>query len=277
MLASWPRRDKKIADSKVESAFDTIKEIVSLANAARNLASLKRRWPIKEVMICGPGLQSLDIEGVSEALQSQLNTGQYRLVEIAAGSQLEKVASLLDNKMPISVSITLVRKNVAPRVKADIGKVVQAFESADKLSLLNSLRSGSYSLAYDGKTVDLSPSDVEVAYKAAEGYSSSERDNLAVFISTTRDKDLTAKGLLRDLARQLQQLRKERQYNPTDILNTACVAGLEDEEIAALLMMKDELAYLVRVKNVVLSKEPRPNVNYKTVEIDCREFQISVE
>jgi len=277
LLGTWPQRDGRLISAKVELAFDTIKEIVSLANAARNLAGLKRRWPIKEVVICGPGLQSLDIEGVSDALQSQLNAGQYRLVEIAASSQLEKVASLLDRKMPISVSITLVRKNVAPKVKADIGKVVQAFESADKISLLTSLRSGSCSLAYDGKTVDILPSDVEVAYKAAEGYSSSERDNLAVFISTTRDKDLTVKGMLRDLARQLQQLRKERQYNPTDILNSAYVAGLEGEEIAALTAMKDKLTYLVRVKDASLSKDPVDKVNYKTVEIDGREFRISVE
>jgi isoleucyl-tRNA synthetase len=277
LLAGWPQRDEKLVDGKVESAFDTIKEIVSLANSARNLAGLKRRWPIKEVMICGPGIKSLDVEGVSDALKGQLNAGQYRLVEIAAGSKLEKVAGLLDSKMPISATVSLLRKNVAPRVKADIGKVAQAFEGADKMSLLNSLRSGSYTLAYDEKTVELSPSDVEIAYKPAEGYSSSERDDLIVFISTTRDKGLTAKGLLRDLARQLQQLRKERQYNPTDILNAAYVAGLDDEEIAALSALKDELTYLVRVKSAVPSKEPLDKVSYKTVEVDGREFKISVE
>ena len=277
LLASWPGHDEKLVSVKVESAFDMIKEIVSLANAARNLGGLKRRWPIKQVMICGHNVKSLDIEGVSDALKSQLNTGQYKLVEIAAGSQIEKVVGMLDSKMPISFTVALVRKNVASRVKADIGKVSQAFESADKLSVLNSLRSGSYSLAYDGKTVDLSPSDVEITYKASEGYSSSERDDLVVFISTTRDKDLIAKGLLRDLARHLQQLRKERQYNPTDILNAAYVAGLDDEEVATLSAMRDQLTYLVRVKTAVLTKEPLDNINYKSVEIDGREFKISVE
>ena len=277
LLASWPTHDEKLVNVKVESAFDMIKEIVSLANAARNLAGLKRRWPIKQVMICGHGVKSLDIEGFSDALKSQLNTGEYKLVEMPGGSQVEKVVGLLDGKMPISFSVALVRKNVAPRVKADIGKVSQVFESADKLSVLNSLRLGSYSLAFDDKTVDLSPSDVEITYKASEGYSSSERDDLVVFISTTRDKDLTAKGLLRDLARQLQQLRKERQYNPTEILNAAYAAGLDDEEVATLSAMRDQLTYLVRVKTAVLSKEPLDNVTYKNVEIDGREFKISVE
>jgi len=277
LLASWPEHDEKLVNVKVESAFDMIKEIVSLANAARNLAGLKRRWPIKQVMICGHNVKSLDIEGVSDALKSQLNTGQYKLVEIAAGSQIEKVVGMLESKIPISFSVALVRKNVASRVKADIGKVSHAFESADKLSVLSSLRSGSYSLAYDDKTADLSPPDVEITYKASEGYSSSERDDLVVFISTTRDKDLTAKGLLRDLARQLQQLRKERQYNPTEILNAAYVAGLDDEELATLSAMREQLTYLVRVKTAALTKEPLDNINYKSAEIDGREFKISVE
>ena len=141
LLESWPKRDEKLIDSKVELAFDSIKEIVSLANAARNLASLKRRWPIKEVIICGQNLKSLDIEGISDVLKSQLNADQYRLVEIAAGSQLNKVVNLLDKKMPISVSISLVRKNVAPRVKADINRVVEAFDRVDVLELVHGLQS----------------------------------------------------------------------------------------------------------------------------------------
>jgi isoleucyl-tRNA synthetase len=279
LLESWPKRDEKLVNSEVESAFDKIREIVSLANAARNLASLKRRWPIKEVIICGQNLKSLDLEGISDVLSNQLNAGQYRLVEIAAGSQLEKVANLLYTKMPISVNISLVRRNIAPRVKADINKVAEAFERVDKLELVRSLQeSEGYLLAYNnGKTIKLSPSDVEIAYKASDGYSCSERDGLVVFVSSIRDKELIAKGLLRDLARQLQQLRKERQYNPTDIVDAAYVAGLTREEIARLSLMKDELTYLVRVKTVSLLEDAAINVSYKVVEIDGREFKISVE
>src|ERR671919_571320 len=275
LLESWPKRDEKLIDSEVESAFDKIKEIVSLANAARNLASLKRRWPIKEVIICGQNLKSLELEGMSYVLENQLNTDRYKLVEISEGSQLEKVANLLYTKMPISVNISLVRRNIAPRVKADINRVAEAFEGVDKLQLVHTLqKSEEYVLAYDnrGKTIKLSPSDVEIAYKPSDGYSCAERDGIIVFVSSIRDKDLIAKGLLRDLARQLQQLRKERQYNPTEIINAAYVAGLTGEEIAALSLMKDELTYLVRVMTVFLSEqEAAINVSYKVVEIDGRE------
>ena len=281
LLESWPKPDEKLVNSSAESVFDRIREIVSVANSARNLAGLKRRWPIKEVIICGQNLKSLEMEGMSYVLENQLNTDRYKLVEISEGSQLEKVAGLLNERMPIAINISLIRKNIAPRVKADINKVSEAFERVNKFELIHALqKSDGYQLGYDdGKTINLSSSDIEISYKASDGYSSSEREGLIVFVSTMRDKDLITKGLLRDLARQLQQLRKERQYNPTDVINAAYVFGLTEEEMINLSKMKDDLSYLVRVKNVTLleKEDNHMNVRYKVVEIDEREFKISVE
>ena len=42
-----------------------------------------------------------------------------------------------------------------------------------------------------------------------------------------------AKGLVKDLARRLQALRKEMGYNPTDILDTASILNLDQESLAA--------------------------------------------
>ena len=280
LLESWPERDERLVNAKVEGAFDMIKEVVSLANAARNLAGLKRRWPVGEAIICGTHteLKPLEVDGTADALRSQLNAEKYTTTQISGGTQLDRAASLLEKKMPVAVEVSLVRKGVAPRVKADINTVVKAFEGVDKPSLVLELKSqGRYSLAYDGKAVELSPSDIDVKYRASEGYSLAERGNLVVLISTKRDGALIAKGLLRDLARNLQQLRKERQYNPTDILSAAYVAGLEEDEISSLEEMKQEMTYLVRVKAALLSKEPLENVKYSSVEIDGRRFQISVE
>jgi len=280
LLERWPIQEENMVNLDAEAAFDMIKEIVSVANAARNLASIKRRWPINEVIICAQNFSPLKMQGLSYVLENQINAERYTLIEIDNGSQLQKVASMLDKKVPISITISLIRKNIAPRVKADINKVSEAFEAVDKLALVQALKSSdSFLLEYNGKTIKLSPSDIEVSYKALDGYSSSERNGLVVFVSTMRDKDLITKGLLRDIARHLQQLRKERQYNPTDILDAAYVVGLTEEEIGNLSMMKDDLSYLVRVKTVALLKneDTAGNVKYKSIDIDERKFQISVE
>ncbi|MFL6481522.1 MAG: isoleucine--tRNA ligase [Nitrososphaera sp.] len=279
LLERWPKQDEKFLNPRVEEGFDTIKEIVSVANAARNLAGLKRRWPVKEIIICGQNFESLNIEGMSYVLENQLNSDSYRLVELMGNSQLQKVSDLIDKSMPISVRISLIRKNISPRVKADTNKVAEAFERIDRLEVVRSLqRSGEYLLGYDGKTIMLSSSDVEISYEASEGYSCAERSGLVVFVSRVRDKDSVIKGLLRDLARQIQQLRKEREYNPTDVLDSARIVGLTSEEIVGLTGMKDELTFLVRVKNIDLfEKDPQMKIRYKVIEIDGREFKIAVE
>jgi isoleucyl-tRNA synthetase len=280
LLERWPERDDRLSDAKVEGAFDMIKEVVSLANAARNLAGLKRRWPVHDAIICGTHteLKPLEVAGVSDALKGQLNCEQYTVVQITGGSQLDKVSGLLEKKLPVVVNVSLVRKSIAPRVKAGINAAVQAFESADKIKMLAALKLyGKHTLFYGTGSVELAPEDVEIIYTAADGYSLAERGNLVVFVSTKRDGGLMAKGLLRDLARNLQQLRKERQYNPTDVLSAAYVAGLDNDEIASLSSLKDEMTYLVRVKEAILSKEPLEKVAYKQVEIDGREFRVSVE
>jgi isoleucyl-tRNA synthetase len=136
---------------------------------------------------------------------------------------------------------------------------------------------GKYTISYDeSHLIDLSPTDLEFSYLAKDGYVISERDDLIVFLETTRDKQLIMKGMLRDLSRNLQQLRKERGYSPTDVAPAAYVANLNEDEIASLGKMKDEFTHLVRVKTIFLTKDVVKNINYKVVKLDERSIEISV-
>jgi isoleucyl-tRNA synthetase len=180
--------------------------------------------------------------------------------------------------MPIVPYIKLAKKNVARHVKTNIGKVVQAFEKIEKFELLKSLQSsGKYLLSYEGGEIGLTPADLEFSYDASEGYAMSERDGMMVFIATKRDEELTAKGLLRDLARNLQQLRKECGYNPTQIISSAFITNLEDNEISVLSQLIEELRYLVRVKSVIFSKESIDKPNSKIIDLEGRKLKISLE
>ena len=48
-----------------------------------------------------------------------------------------------------------------------------------------------------------------------------------------------AKGLLKDIARRVQTLRKERGYNPTDVLEVASILELDEESLAGRLTFTD--------------------------------------
>lgn len=278
MLECWPKYDDHLVNKIVEQAFDKCREIISLSNAARMKATLKRRWPIKEALICTSDTNLLQTNGIAEILKTQLNVENYRIFEMKDTTFLQKMLDLIEDELPIVPNVFLIKKKVGSKVRADIVKVSQALDKVDKLELIKSLEaSGKYTLSYDSRQIDLSTDDLECTYVVREGYAMSERDNLMVFIGTKRDKDLIARGLLRDLARNLQQLRKERGYNPTDIVSSAFVANLFEEEISSLYSMKEELLHLVRVKSIVLSKTSVEKVSYKTIQLDERELEISVE
>ncbi|MBI4009595.1 MAG: isoleucine--tRNA ligase [Candidatus Aenigmarchaeota archaeon] len=50
-MYDWPKGDKKFIDKKLEESMSIVKQLVEASSAARNQASLKLRWPVKEVLV----------------------------------------------------------------------------------------------------------------------------------------------------------------------------------------------------------------------------------
>jgi len=194
---------------------------------------------------------------------------------------VEKVLEMINANLPILPLISIIRKSVAPQVKSDIGKVISEFEKLDKVEVLHTLKTAKkFRLIYDKASsssfIDLYEKDLEISFSVKEGYVYAEKENLMIFMSTNRDQNLITQGLVRDLARNLQQLRKEKSYNPTEILSTAYIADLEKDEVSSLSLHTTDLTYLVRVQSIVLSEEKKEDVEYKIIEIDGREVSISI-
>jgi isoleucyl-tRNA synthetase len=277
-LEEWPSRKEKFLNKDVEHAFDTLREVVSVASAARMKAQLKRRWPLKNAYICinKEDVQALD--SLQDLLKSQLNVSDFKLIGVEQTGIGASILAMIANGLPVTPKISLKRANIAPKVKADIGIVQKEFANIDQVEFLRTMQSkGEFALKYDGKQVIVTNDDVEIGYETSDAFAMAERENVSVLISTVRDRELTAKGLVRDLARRLQSLRKRRGYNPTDILGTAYVANLDDEMLDLIEGMKDELAYLVRVKKVELMRDAKQGVKWVEDEIDGRPISLSVE
>jgi isoleucyl-tRNA synthetase len=305
LLCQWPELEPSLIDQELENIFEKIKTIISLANSARMKAKIKRRWPITEIIICSlsekklTSLHSknnmenddnynydhlnidLSRDDISEILKNQLNVQSYKVKQIHASNNVEKILGMLNTHLPILPSINIIRKNIAPQVRSDIGKVVAEFEKLDKREVLKTLKdSQKFQLIYDktlSSSVDIYEKDLEISFSIKDHYVYTEKENLIIFMPTSRDQNLIIQGLVRDLARNLQQLRKEKSYNPTDILSTAYITNLEKNEISSLSKYISDLTYLVRVKAVVLSEEKKEEgIEYKDIEIDGRKISISI-
>jgi isoleucyl-tRNA synthetase len=278
ILEKWPTPDNDYVDREVESGFDHLKNIISLSNSARMKAKLKRRWPVDEVLIFSADTRFLNNPDLMRILRNQINAQNCRLIEIPYfKSQTSKLNSLIANGAPINIEMHISTKNVAPRVKNKITPLIRDFEGIDKIMVLRSLEEeGKITLNVLGEKIELDENDLVMKYFPLDGYSSAELDGLIVFISASRSNDLIKMGFLRDLARNLQQLRKEHGRNPTDVLPIAHVARLDESEMEELSQLKDELKFLVRVNEIVFSLNALDGVSYKTIDLDGRQILISI-
>jgi len=275
LLDKWPQYQEVLVNEEIEESFDIMKDIVSISSAARMKGKLKRRWPLNEALICVSKDQKQKLESLSTLLMSQINVEKFTIFETEREPGLEQVLELKQLNLPIRSVVELERKRIGPKAKQYMGKLVSAFSETNKEEIITSLqKDGQYNYEIDGEKISLDKEDFIVDFDASEEFAVSKRDNYIVFISTSRNKEMMARGLIKDVARRLQTLRKERGYNPTDILNVASILDLDEESLEMIKEKSEDLAFLVRVKQVDFTESCK---EYKDDDIDGQKIRISVE
>ena len=275
LLENLPKANKRLEDNKVEDSFDLLKEVTSISAAARMKGKLKRRWPLDEAIVCVLKGQKAKLESLANLLLGQLNVEKIRIIEIDKKEGLEQVLQLLQHDLPVRPKVELERKNVGPKAKQHMAYLLKKFEETNPYDIIKGLQNTkSYTFAFNGDLIALDSNDFIIDFDAKDGFASASRDGLVVFISTTRNREMMAKGLVKDLARRLQTLRKERGYNPTDILNVASILDLDQEYLSMVKERTKDLAFLVRVKEVNFTESCK---EYKEDHIDGQKIRISVE
>jgi len=275
ILEAWPKVDSTLIDEKVEISFDLLKETVSIASAARMKGKLKRRWPLNKSLICVNKGQKQVLESLSELVKSQMNVQNYEIFEVEYSEGIEQYLELKEKGLPVVPEIELERSAIGPKAKQDMGKLLKIFTETDPELIINELREKkSYTFQIGENSVVLDKEDFIVDFKVDEKYQFAKRQNLIVIISLERDDEMMAKGLIKDLARRIQTLRKEKGYNPTDILEKASILDLDKESLDLIKNKTEDIAFLVRVKNVDFTDSCK---DYKEDDIDGLKIKIAVE
>jgi len=275
LLENWPKVNEALIDKKIEESFDLLKEMVSISSAARMKGKLKRRWPLESALISVDKGQKEILESLSELLKTQINVEKFEIFEVENTDGLAQLLELKKLGLPVIPKIELDRKAIGPKAKKDMGKLLQIFSETDHNDIVEKLgKTKSYTFNVDSNEIVLNEEDFVIGFDVESDYQFSNRANLLVILSVKRNQEMMAKGLVKDLARRLQTLRKERGYNPTDILNKASILDLDKESFELLKTKIDEISFLVRVKQVDFQESCK---EYKNDDIDGQKIRISVE
>lgn len=264
LLAEWPTKSE-FRDTKLEEVFASLEKVMSIANAARMKSRVKRRWPMKSITVLVPTGRAESVGQYTDLLREMINVKQIIITD-----RLEET--------PIKLRLRPRYDLLGTIFKADIGKARKHFETLDAIKFKKELDLNDFvTITIDPIEYKVSRREFEFEFTSDEKHAIAEREGYAVALSVERDSELIAEGTMRDIARRLQALRKERGYSPTEVLSSGFLADLEPELAEVVEKKKSELAFLVRVKEVAVVPLSRAGVNWSEAEIDGKTFKISVQ
>ena len=260
LLAVGKSRGRLTGSLQAEKTVDFALRVEEACNSARMKAKLKRRWPLRSVEVLVPASTA------------------------ALARKAKGTVALLCNVKEVKVSTSARSFPAEFQLRANTSRVGALFKekTRDVLRELRPLEGVEALKAYSrGRPVKTANFDVplsafELITTSRVGFEVAEKAGVFVALRKERDDKLLAEGLVRDVARRLQALRKESGYVPTALLGYAKIAGLEDEDLALLEPKKEEIAFLVRVRTVDLSREKETGSGWKEADLDGRPIYLKV-
>jgi len=233
-------------------------------NSARMRAKLKRRWPLASLEILVPPSSA------------------------ATARSARRTVALLCNVKKVDVHTTTAKFPAEFELRPNPARIGALFKekTRDVLAAARPLKGQEALRAFfRGKPVreetkagmlEIPLSAFDLLTTPAGGHEVAEKGGVFVAIRKERDSGLIAEGLVRDVARRLQALRKEKGFVPTAMLDAASLAGLEKEDLDLLRPLTKQIAFLVRVKKVGLYEERPDDKGWSESDLDGKPIFLKV-
>jgi isoleucyl-tRNA synthetase len=260
VLESIPQPEPELLNPRLEVEYDSMWGLVSLANSARMNAKVKRRWPLKT------GFYSA---------KERLPPPAERLLAEAANVKAMKFRKA--EALPIVLKVRLDTAAAGKRLKKDFDRVIAAVNASDPWTLWSAATTeGQVTIKLDGKAFTFDRKEIDFEVKPQGGFAVARSGESFVALETTRDEELVAEGTIRDVARRLQALRKEKGYVPTEVLPKAELGGLDAATAELISSRREMLLFLVRVKEVSVSESPPEGEGWTESDLDGRKIFLRI-
>ena len=210
-LVDWPVADVALRNESLEASMAVARRLTSLGRAARAEAGMKVRQPLARALIfLAPG-SPLPPAGVVE---DELNVD-----ELEYGRELADV---------LSFELVPNFRAVGPRLGEAVKELKPALAALDAAAAATALESGgSVEVTLSTGVFELTGEDVELRVKGQGGFAVSRDGAEVVALDLALNDDLRRRGYLRDVVRQVQELRKNSGLDVADRI-VLWVTGLED-------------------------------------------------
>jgi isoleucyl-tRNA synthetase len=210
-LVDWPAANPRRRNETLEASMDVARRLTSLGRAARADAGVKVRQPLARALVFLAPSSPLPPAGIVE---DELNVDVLEYGrELAEVLKFELVPNF---------------RVVGPRLGEAAKELKPALAALDSVAAAAALESGgTVTVTLSTGTFELTSEDVELRVQGKGSFAVSRDGAEVIALDLTLDDDLRRRGYLRDVVRQVQDLRKNSRFDVADriVLN---VTGLDD-------------------------------------------------
>ena len=210
-LTDWPRATPALRDEQLEASMDVARSLTSLGRAARAEAGVKVRQPLARALVFLPSGSPMPPTGVVE---DELNVDHLEY-----GTDVADV---------LSFDLVPNFRTVGPRLGEAVKELKPALSALDSVAAAAALEGGgTVSVTLSSGTFELSGEDIELRVKGQGGYAVSRDGGEVIALDLTLNDELRRRGYLRDVVRQVQDLRKNSGFDVSDRI-VLHVSGIDD-------------------------------------------------
>jgi isoleucyl-tRNA synthetase len=241
-LTDFPEADRSLIDPALDEAMASVRSVVSLGRQVRTQAKIRVRQPLTHA--------ALHVAGDRERLRPLLPLIAEEL----------NVKDVIFAESAHELSVWRAKPNfraLGPRLGPDVQEAATAL-AADDGSLAAALARGeSVSIELAAGPLVLSPEDVELAQQTQTGWGVASDGMITVALDLEPTEELRLEGLVRELTRHVQDLRKAAGLDVADRI----VLGIDgdDEVLSAVEAHRDHLSAEVLATQVRRGRIEEPN------------------
>jgi isoleucyl-tRNA synthetase len=210
-LATWPQGQPEHRDLALEASMHVARRLTSLGRAARAEAGVKVRQPLARALVFIPSGDAQPPEGIVE---DELNVDVLEF-----GSELADV---------LHFELVPNFRTVGPRLGEAVKELKPALAALDSVAAAAALEAGEQvTVTLSTGVFALGPEDLELRVKSQGGFAVSREGSEVIALDLTLTDGLRRRGYLRDVVRQVQDLRKNSGLDVSDRI-VLHVIGLDD-------------------------------------------------
>jgi len=240
-LCDFPLTNSQLRDFHLEQKMQLAQRAVSMGRALRTKHNLKIRQSLKYIhLITTDELERFILAELDDLIKEELNVRE--LVFDENESALVMYSAKADFK------------KLGPRYGANMKALAGFIQNLSSQSIGDLLKGNSLQTTIQGQAIELTGADLVINRVEKEGLIIENEGTLTVVLDTHLSQELIEEGLIRELVHQIQNLRKDNQfevsdririrYKATEKLNGAIEKLLDylKNEVLATDLVEDEAA-----------------------------------